>query len=178
MLVVAGSLNPVTGRQVERLAGRATQVVLDTEGLLLAYDAAVERAVQTLRLHLHANRDAALTTHGGDDGRKARALGRDLGMSPIQIAERIAGAMGAIVARLVADAPLSGVVVAGGETATAVCRALGAPALRVVGEPLPAIPLMRAEVGGNLLRLVTKSGGFGQPDALNALRGAARREDG
>lgn len=178
VLVVAGSLNPVTSRQVDRLAERATLVVLDAEGLLLAGAPAVERAFLALRAQLLAGRDAVLVTATGDEGRKARALGRDLAMTPIQIAARVAEALGEIVARLVAEAPLAGLIVAGGETATAVCRALGAPALRVVDEPLPAIPLLRADLGGAAgLRLVTKSGGFGQPDALNALVERLKRDD-
>jgi uncharacterized protein YgbK (DUF1537 family) len=209
VLVVAGSLNPVTARQVEVLARQARLVVLDVEGLLLAGEPAVDRVVMAIRPLLLAQQDVVLATGvGADPARRARDLGRDLAMGATQIGARVAAAVGDVVARLLdglppmptdgrtqpegTDArrlwtPLAGLVVAGGETATAVCRALGAPPLRVVDEPLPAIPMLRADLGalgpaspvrvGGSLRLVTKSGGFGAPDALVALVERLKRDD-
>ena len=51
-------------------------------------------------------------------------------------------------------------VVAGGDTSAAVCRALGVDALRVLGEVAPGVPACEALVGGPLLA-VFKSGSFG-----------------
>lgn len=189
VLVVAGSLNPVTARQVEVVARHARLVALDVEGLLLAGAPAIERVVMAIRPLLLSGQDVILTTgEGADPARKARDLGRDLAMGAVQIGQRVAAALGEVVASLLDGqpaTPLAGIVVAGGETATAVCRALGAPALRVVDEPLPAIPLLRAEVGAavpglpaGVLRLVTKSGGFGAPDALAKLVERLKRDDG
>ncbi len=189
VLVVAGSLNAVTTRQVELLARHARLVVLDVEGLLLAGSPAIERVVLAIRPLLLSGQDVVLATgEGADPARKARALGRDLAMGAVQIGQHVAAALGEVVVRLLDGQPpttIAGLVLAGGETATAVCRALGAPPLRVVGEPLPAIPLLRAELGagapglpGGVLRLVTKSGGFGAPDALTRLVERLKRDDG
>ena len=188
-LVVAGSLNPVTTRQVEHLARHARLVVLDVEGLLLAGAPAIERVVLAIRPLLLSGQDVVLTTGEGlDPARKARDLGRDLAMGAVQVGQRVAAALGEVVAHLLAGpppTPIAGLVLAGGETATAVCRALGTPALRVVDEPLPAIPLLRAELGQAIaaggagsLRLVTKSGGFGAPDALVKLVERLKADEG
>ena len=59
------------------------------------------------------------------------------------------------------------------ETAGAVLEALGLNVLHLAGEALPGLPLVRA--GG--FAIVTKSGGFGAPDALVVLaaQGAAEK---
>ena len=189
VLVVAGSLNPVTARQVEVLARHVRVVTLDVEGLLLAGAPAIDRVVLAIRPLLLSGQDVVLTTGSGSDpARKARTLGRDLAMGVVQIGQRVAVALGEVVLQLLdgqPPTPVAGVVAAGGETALAVCRALGATALRVVDEPLPAIPLLRAELGqgypglpSGSLRLVTKSGGFGAPDALAKLVERLKRDDG
>lgn len=59
----------------------------------------------------------------------------------------------------------------GGDTASLVCRFLGAAGIRLADEILPGIPWGRL-VGGaaHNLVVVTKSGGFGLPDALGTIR--------
>ena len=60
-----------------------------------------------------------------------------------------------------------GLVLTGGETASAILSAFGAHGLRLEAEVLPAIPFGRV-VGGSRegLGIVTKAGGFGKPEAL------------
>jgi uncharacterized protein YgbK (DUF1537 family) len=84
------------------------------------------------------------------------------GADPIVVAERL----GAAVARL---GPLAGatLVLSGGATAQVVLRALGIGILDLRGEALAGLPIARA--GG--FTIITKSGGFGQPDALLRLLG-------
>ena len=61
----------------------------------------------------------------------------------------------------------------GGATAEAVLDALGIALLIVAGEALPGLPVCRA--GGRML--VTKSGGFGSPDAFVRLAGAPAKAE-
>jgi uncharacterized protein YgbK (DUF1537 family) len=61
----------------------------------------------------------------------------------------------------------------GGETADAVLGALGVGVLRLDGEILPGVPVSTMLVGGRPMQLVTKSGGFGGPDALVSVLDAA-----
>jgi uncharacterized protein YgbK (DUF1537 family) len=63
--------------------------------------------------------------------------------------------------------------VTGGDTALAVCRALGVTTIDVDGPPAPGLALGRIRRQGAPRRLLTKAGGFGQPDVFVALaRGA------
>jgi uncharacterized protein YgbK (DUF1537 family) len=65
------------------------------------------------------------------------------------------------------------VVMTGGATAEAMLDALGVDRLELMGEALPGMPCCRA--GGQIL--VTKSGGFGAPDAFVRLVRAATRAE-
>ena len=58
-------------------------------------------------------------------------------------------------------------VISGGATAQVVLRAMGIGMLELVGEALAGLPIARA--GG--FTIITKSGGFGEPDALLRLLG-------
>lgn len=62
---------------------------------------------------------------------------------------------------------LRGLVTTGGATTLAICTAAGAHLLRLVDEVLPGVPCS-VMTDGQLVDvpIITKSGGFGQPDAL------------
>jgi uncharacterized protein YgbK (DUF1537 family) len=63
----------------------------------------------------------------------------------------------------------------GGETAYSVCRALGSAAIALAGELEPGVPvgvLLDGPYGG--LTVVTKAGGFGDPETLQRLYEACR----
>ena len=70
------------------------------------------------------------------------------------------------VAELRALPPGSAIIATGGDTALAVCRELGATALLPQGELLPGV--VWNELEGSDTMLVTKAGGFGEPDVLLA----------
>lgn len=85
-----------------------------------------------------------------------------------------AGADAASVARRLGEGlrrlhPPAGttLVLSGGATAQVVLRALGIDILELHGEALPGLPIARA--GG--FTIITKSGGFGEPDVLLRLLG-------
>jgi uncharacterized protein YgbK (DUF1537 family) len=66
------------------------------------------------------------------------------------------------------------VVVTGGDTAVALYEALGRGRLEVLGPPAPGLALARlAAPGRDDLWLVTKAGGFGDPDLIVSLAKAA-----
>ncbi len=85
-----------------------------------------------------------------------------IGADPDLVARRLGGA----IARLHPPAGAT-LVLSGGATAQVVLRALGIGILQLAGEALPGLPIARA--GG--FTIITKSGGFGEPDALLALLG-------
>ena len=74
------------------------------------------------------------------------------------------------VRRILDEGTLDALVVFGGDTAFAILTALGRPPLYPVCELVPGVPLSRLSTGGRTLWLITKAGGFGPPDVLDAVR--------
>ncbi len=54
----------------------------------------------------------------------------------------------------------------GGDTASAVLKALGQSCLQVVGEAAPGLPMSRVILAGREMIFISKSGGFGGPSTL------------
>jgi 4-hydroxythreonine-4-phosphate dehydrogenase len=71
---------------------------------------------------------------------------------------------------------VGGLVVTGGDTAVGVLSAWGITGLRVIDELEPGIVLSLA-IGPRALAVVTKSGSFGDRDALVRIRGRLRKEE-
>src|SRR5690606_20712171 len=88
------------------------------------------------------------------------------GLAPAEVAQRITENL-AQVARGLAEAEpaLTGLVLTGGDTASAVCAALEAQAIQIIHEVEPGIPLTRL-VGTQPVPVVIKAGAFGSPNAL------------
>jgi uncharacterized protein YgbK (DUF1537 family) len=88
-----------------------------------------------------------------------------LALADTVVASRFAAAL----ARRCFAGGLRTLVACGGDTAAALLEALGAGVLLPQGEVLPGMPWSRLDVPGlGSITLVTKSGGFGGPDALLA----------
>src|SRR5205085_1443639 len=80
---------------------------------------------------------------------------------------RPAESLAALALPLVEEGLVGGVVASGGDTVAALCRRLGAGLLELGEDILPGMPRASMLDGASPgLRLVTKSGGFGPPDAL------------
>jgi D-threonate/D-erythronate kinase len=129
-------------------------------------EAELERAGSELRAALDSGNDAALVVRASRDEIAAtQQLGAALNLSAAQVAQRIVDGLAQAGSRLVHEGRLSGIVATGGDTANALCYALGAEALEVLGEVEAGIPVMRL-LGKRSLPLVTKAGGFGSPAAI------------
>ena len=154
VLVVAGSRHAATTAQVEALQ-RDGAVVVHPERALLEHGDASSAAPTATRVGeaLSAGQVVVITTTGLPE---LRADGRTL-------ATRLAS----IVSRVFDGAPVGGLVLTGGDTASAVCDALGVRSLWLTGELEPGIAEATL-IGGraNNLGVVTKAGGFGDADAL------------
>ncbi len=81
-------------------------------------------------------------------------------------AQLMAAELGQVVHALLTSVPGTALVVTGGSTALAVAQGLGAAALRLLGEVAPGIALGELLVDGHPVPTITKSGGFGPPEAL------------
>jgi D-threonate/D-erythronate kinase len=137
VLVVVGSPHPVTRAQLGPLGA----VPVTT----------VDAAVSALR----AGGRAVLTCE------PARPVEPESPAAVALAAELAAAAVAVLDAR-----PGTGLVLTGGATALAVATALGATALVLRGEVVAGLPIGELVAGARRVPVVTKSGGFGAPDAL------------
>lgn len=173
VLVAVGSVNPVSREQLKRLSERQESelVEIDVAAALRGgpgWQEALARAQARLRAALEKGRTALLTTPAGPgEVEAARTAGEGRGMSAAEVARRVASALAEVAAAALEQESLSGVVVTGGDTARALLDVLGADGIDLVSEVLPGIPLGTVHGGRRPgLRIVTKAGGFGGPEAL------------
>jgi uncharacterized protein YgbK (DUF1537 family) len=161
-LVVAGSQTEVTHHQVVELGRAGAEVLeLDVDGLLTRRslaEAAGRRAAALLRDGVTPV--IRLVGSPSADGDVRRGLRLD---------ERVARALARACQPAVAGGP-SGLFLTGGSTARACLLRLGVSGLLLEREPLPGIAAGVA-IGGvwDGRPVVTKSGGFGAPDAIRRL---------
>jgi uncharacterized protein YgbK (DUF1537 family) len=165
-LVVAGSQTEVTHHQIVELArAGAEPVELDLDELLARPSiarTAGRRAAALLREGVTPV--VRLLVSSGADG--ARSRGPRL---EERAARALARACRAAVELTEPTGP-GGLFLTGGSTARACLLALGVSALRLEREPLPGIAA-GAAIGGawDGRPVITKSGGFGAPDAIRRL---------
>jgi uncharacterized protein YgbK (DUF1537 family) len=148
-LVVAGSRHPATGRQLHQAQeDRDLHVVY----LALSEGEANAQWSQARRM-LTEGQHVALTT----------AFSRYRPGGEAGAAAYLAGA----TAWVCATVKILGLILTGGDTADAVCTAMGMTGVQVVGEVQPGIPAASGIGGqGEGLRLVTKAGAFGDEQAI------------
>jgi D-threonate/D-erythronate kinase len=126
----------------------------------------LEEAGASLRLAIDSGDDVALVVNASRDEIAAtQRLGAALHLSAAQVAQRIVDGLAQAGNWMVREGRVSGIVATGGDTANALCNALGAQALEILGEVEAGIPIMRL-VGEQSLPLVTKAGGFGSSTAM------------
>ncbi len=148
ILVVCGSLHPVTRRQVKRLLAESSVVAVEQ-------GAACEGAnVGILVNAIGQGKVAVLSTpESRDDQEDAESRIASLVASHVQAA-------------LVGQRP-GGLLIVGGNTASAVLRRIGAEGLRILDRLSPVVPVLEI-VGGPFggLPIITKGGGVGAEDIL------------
>jgi len=155
VLIAAASRNPLTARQLELVRSQLEVPIVSLSPEDLASDAEEE----VKRLELTA----------GELLQKCDAVVLDSTSTTYisELSEEVARALGQVVSRLADQYHLAGLVLTGGDVALAVCRALRAKALSLVGEVAPGIPLAHIQGGPHSgLPVVTKAGGFGREEAI------------
>jgi uncharacterized protein YgbK (DUF1537 family) len=151
VVLLAGSTREVTRRQIEGASRDPSTTLIELD--LSEMNVATTEALQSAHISLSESRDVLVTT-------AFSSFVPGLG-------EAIAEALGSIAADLVRSHTVSGLVVTGGATAFAVCQRLEILSLEIEDEIAAGVPAGRV-IGGpwDGLRLVTKAGGFGEPDTL------------
>jgi len=164
-LVVAGSCSEATRRQNEWFEGHGVRsVVLDP--IALASGAPLPS--------IPPGRDCLIrTASSAADIERVGKWAREQGLRSGDAGLKIAYALAQLVLRTVEGSPPAGLIVAGGETAGAICRTLQLGALEVGRNIEPGVPLC-FPLSGLRAPLVLKSGNFGSPgfygNAINAIK--------
>ncbi len=169
VLIVAGSVSNVTHRQMERLLANGQVRLVSMQAGPLLSDAAdeIRRCTQEAEQGFGEGLDVLIASAMAADAvDQARSAGKSKGMDNLKVSEIIAAALGQVARELVGLKP-AGLFLTGGDTAIAVCRALGVSAIRILSEVSTGIPLGRLS-GGICpgLRVVTKAGAFGGETAI------------
>ncbi|TNJ63740.1 hypothetical protein FE784_23755 [Paenibacillus hemerocallicola] len=182
VMLVAGSMSGVSFGQIARMKLEPNVIGVDFDPSAVARGSDTA-AIEIDRCRGEIGRAIALgldvafhvaVTPASVAASRAAAVARDV--SPMELAAAISNALGEVAAAIVGGHRIAGLILTGGDTAIAVCRALSADGLRLVAELEPGIPL-GAIAGGDAdgLPVVTKAGAFGSADtfvhALDALKG-------
>lgn len=173
LLVVCGSVNPVTQAQLKaaqengfnRVQLTLTQKMdpqwLDSQSCENALDAWLELFRQDGQLILDAN-----DSRGSEETKCYIALN---GLSADQVRLRISSALATLTKRLL-DKGLDGTLMCtGGDTLLALMQTVGANELTPVCELEPGVVLSHFIYNGSVYNIVTKSGGFGPPGLICSL---------
>ncbi len=158
VLIILGSMSEVSTQQGKVFAQWAgiDPLILDPKEILKG--GAMDTTLVRIHAHLREGRHTLLMS----DRRKIDPSSNG-SSNPI---ERLLHAFQDLGAGI--DFSLcSGLLITGGDIATAVCRGMGVHSIEVLDETSPGIPLGRVR-GGRWegLPLVTKAGAFGAPDAF------------
>ncbi len=155
-VAIAGSCSIATRKQVAYHAAREPHLAIDPEQVL-----AGKRTVEdTARWVLDQKDNALPLVSSSADPEIVRALQAKHGTG--KIAEAIEGFFAALAAALV-KAGRHRLLIAGGETSSAVVSALGGAPMRIGPEIDPGVPVLVTQ-GAAPLALVLKSGNFGAED--------------
>lgn len=180
LLIVVGSVNPITQRQVQQLLEHSaeylhhpTQLVAlevkashimgleNPEPLIHQALAAFAQGQHVLLSSSLSPQSLAQTMALAQEHQPERAA-----EDPAGIAAQASVILGDLTRTLMKEITPH-LIITGGETATAVCQALNFESLRLVGQMTPSIPLLVHEQDTSPPTwLITKSGGFGSLTVL------------
>ena len=169
VLLAVGTRHPVTVEQVSRLREKVPMhtCLLEVDGLEQDnLEARVAALVQALPAAPSSVKGVLLTTDRIYAGAERcsyllqqnaynRTILDGLGLAVEQVAKRL---------------PVACIVASGGDVAGEILRRLQLNLIRLVAEPIPGVVIgIATGEGQRQIRLATKSGGFGDPDALITL---------
>lgn len=155
ILIVAGSREDITARQVDHLRTNGTQVItlttnhLDDPAMLQA------EVITPLAETLATGNPAVVTSVGLESSTHGAA--------------EIRAHLATVAATLAGTVPIGGLVLTGGDIAMGVLEKLEVSHIELGGEVRPALPWGIAHLGnGTSIPVATKAGSFGTEDALLA----------
>jgi len=169
VLVVAGSVSNVTNKQMQCLLAQdnVRLVSLQADSLLENEKEELQRCYREAAQFLRQGEDVLLASAVDPESvERAQSAGNARKFDNQTVSGIVADALGKIVHDLLEVRP-AGLFLTGGDTAVAVCRALGVGAIDILAEISPGIPL--GKLSGGIcpgLTVVTKAGAFGNVQAI------------
>ncbi|MBM7599160.1 uncharacterized protein YgbK (DUF1537 family) [Virgibacillus halotolerans] len=172
VLVVAGSVNTITHRQIQDLkkGNNVEEIVISPEAFFYEdkRELEIDRIVKAGQALLEKG-DLVITTNREQEAmNRVKELKLKLDLSNFEVGHTIAKSMGVIAGRLIESKDICGAVLTGGDIAGATCKELNGEGIRVIGEVEAGIPYGRL-FGGFFdgIPIVTKAGAFGTEQALS-----------
>ena len=165
-MVICGSLNRQSRLQVQKLIDGETvsEILINFERALGEHpESEIDRTVQLATAFYKENRNLLIHTPATPFSPNS-----ELGKTCInRIPSDIGRLIGNIVARLLDNLRISGLILTGGNIAAEVIKQIGGTGIILNSELRPFVPIGHL-AGGPLdgLRVVTKGGGVGDPDCL------------
>lgn len=169
-LGVAASISTVTNRQMHFCEQQGiTLIKLPVDKILQGSDTA-EHYVQKAVEALNRGEDTIFLTDTAYDREfleLSYQAGDTLGLTPLEIGDRVRSIIGHGATEILRQAKVSGVFLTGGDTALGLLMNIGADGSEILSEIMVGIPLIQVK-GGEFdgLKLVTKAGAFGADDAI------------
>ena len=168
LLVLCGSLNPITKRQLEYGAAHGgVRISLQSEQLAAGYfeSCAGQDFLTQIEQRMQGGCDMLIDTDGTETAEDADTAEQLRG----QIAEQLGLLMALLLERPAADNYLPMII--GGDTLMGFMQQLSEAEISPLGEAAPGAVLFTAPMATHVSRIiVSKSGGFGDEDLLSRIR--------
>jgi uncharacterized protein YgbK (DUF1537 family) len=181
ILVVSGSVNSVTLRQIETAVRMLKVEVIepDLHGVLEdkgRISRAADALVKEAEVAISKGKDIIIRLAGSKSViSQIQEAGKRLGISRRDVADALLSVLSEAVKNLLKRQSPACLILIGGDTSIRVINELGALGVRVERELLPGIPWGRI-IGGEHdgMRVVTKAGGFGDNNTLVEIMGSTK----
>ncbi|AIQ60338.1 four-carbon acid sugar kinase family protein [Paenibacillus borealis] len=171
VLIVVGSVNPLSRRQLTELVKQETVSAIAVESDKLLFPGSCGKELSRVRelatgiLSQELKHVALYTPGDPDEVERVRELGRAGGLSATEVGERISAALGRVAADIIAECGIRHMVLTGGDTAKQVCHHLSDVEIKLIDEVENGVPLGRTP-GESGRYIITKAGAFGSDQVL------------
>jgi len=172
-VVIAGSPSTVTTQQVDKASEELNAAILDLNSFRVLTNVGAQKEIQRIvneaeRL-LQVGRDVVVASSRSRDSMVLTIQrGRELGMAEVEVMRKVASALSESANKILEHVEIAGLILTGGETAIEALRMMRADGVKVIDEVLTGIPFGQVSGGKHDgLRVITKAGAFGNPEAIS-----------
>ncbi len=175
MLVVCGSVNPITAAQIRYAEAHGFQRIQPTPQQKLEPDywdtPDGAQAMDDIRRQLRQSPRLIIDTNEPDGNSLTAGYAASLGLTTQDVRVRVAKSFGRIVGELFTDPALGTLFITGGDTLLQCMQAMGVSQMEPVCELDSGVVLSRFTYRRCTRYVISKSGGFGGEDLLVGLAG-------